>query len=75
MLGNLHVRFGVGAGVRLPGLHHRTKKFRSAASVPRPMQISEFGAVFPVSGPSFRENCSEPIFRFPGGRCNLRHEG
>ena len=24
MLGNLHVRFGVGAGVKLPGLHHRT---------------------------------------------------
>ncbi len=22
MLGNLHVRFGVGAGVKLPGLHH-----------------------------------------------------
>lgn len=22
MLGNLHVRFGVGAGVELPGLHH-----------------------------------------------------
>jgi len=22
MLGNLHVRFGVGARVRLPGLHH-----------------------------------------------------
>jgi hypothetical protein len=22
MLGNLHVRFGVGAGVQLPGLHH-----------------------------------------------------
>jgi len=23
MLGNLHVRFGVGAGVKLLGLHHR----------------------------------------------------
>ncbi len=23
MLGNLHVRFGVGAGVKLPGLHHQ----------------------------------------------------
>jgi len=22
MLGNLHVRFGVGAGVKIPGLHH-----------------------------------------------------
>jgi hypothetical protein len=22
MLGNLHVRFGVGAGVQFPGLHH-----------------------------------------------------
>jgi len=22
MLGNLHVRFGVGAGVKTPGLHH-----------------------------------------------------
>jgi hypothetical protein len=22
MLGNLHVRFGVGVGVQLPGLHH-----------------------------------------------------
>ena len=22
MLGNLHVRFGVGVGVRIPGLHH-----------------------------------------------------
>jgi hypothetical protein len=22
MLGNLHVRFGVGAGAKLPGLHH-----------------------------------------------------
>ena len=28
MLGNLHVRFGVGAGVKFPGLHH--KSFRRA---------------------------------------------
>ena len=25
MLGNLHVRFGVGAGVKIPGLHHLEK--------------------------------------------------
>jgi hypothetical protein len=25
MLGNLHVRFGVGAGVKLPGLHHHVR--------------------------------------------------
>jgi len=25
MLGNLHVRFGVGAGVKIPGLHHNGK--------------------------------------------------
>jgi hypothetical protein len=25
MLGNLHVRFGVGVGVQLPGLHHPQK--------------------------------------------------
>ena len=27
MLGNLHVRFGVGAGVKFPGLHHAPKPF------------------------------------------------
>ena len=27
MLGNLHVRFGVGAGVKLPGLHHFENDF------------------------------------------------
>ncbi len=26
MLGNLHVRFGVGAGVQFHGLHHRKKE-------------------------------------------------
>ena len=25
MLGNLHVRFGIGVGVQLPGLHHRKR--------------------------------------------------
>ena len=25
MLGNLHVRFGVGVGVQIPGLHHEIK--------------------------------------------------
>ena len=29
MLGNLHVRFGVGAGVKLPGLHHATGSARN----------------------------------------------
>jgi len=27
MLGNLHVRFGVGVGVKLPGLHHVRLKY------------------------------------------------
>jgi hypothetical protein len=27
MLGNLHVRFGVGAGVKFPGLHHVRLKY------------------------------------------------
>ena len=31
MLGNLHVRFGVGAGVELPGLHHLEFLTRPAA--------------------------------------------
>ena len=41
MLGNLHVRFGVGAGVRLPGLHHHTKETGLAASVGTPPQVTE----------------------------------
>ena len=31
MLGNLHVRFGVGAGVKTPGLHHHRKLKRLVA--------------------------------------------
>ena len=39
MLGNLHVRFGVGAGVRLPGPHHRTKQICFAASLQFPLNL------------------------------------
>jgi len=31
MLGNLHVRFGVGVGVQSPGLHHVRLMYRVAA--------------------------------------------
>ena len=53
MLGNLHVRFGVGAGVRFPGPHHRTKQIRFAASAGRPKQVQRFAAVSSQSGPRF----------------------
>ena len=33
MLGNSHVRFGVGAGVRFPGPHHESCAFSSVRSV------------------------------------------
>jgi hypothetical protein len=35
MLGNLHVRFGVGAGVKLPGLHHISGQARARHGLAR----------------------------------------
>jgi hypothetical protein len=40
MLGNLHVRFGVGAGVKLPGLHHK----KSLSAEQRAEAADAFGA-------------------------------
>ena len=33
MLGNLHVRFGVGAGVKLPGLHHNAVDLKAGSKI------------------------------------------
>ena len=53
MLGNLHVRFGVGAGVRFPGPHHVSKEICFDASVARPMQIRSFGVASSEFGTRF----------------------
>ena len=47
---------------------------RSATAIrsPTPRQLRSFAAVFPQSGPSFCEECSEALDRTPFGRCTRR---
>ncbi len=60
MQGNLHVRFGVGAGVRFPGLHHRKtlspeQKARAAASFGAEGEYLSAGKkLFNVRHPKFK---------------------
>ena len=44
MLGNSHVRFGVGAGVRFPGPHHASNEISKLHSVLKTDARSRFGA-------------------------------
>ncbi len=49
MLGNLHVRFGVGVGVQIPGLHHEIKACCRLAALLEVSLLDASGYLVPVA--------------------------